>query len=72
MRVYIKPGITKEQFKNMLIITPKTKELLDGSHDSYHGEFELYDNGRREVFVFKDSELPSTLWIDAEFVTEDK
>ena len=67
MRAYIKKGITRKQFHDMGIITPKTKELLDGSHDSYHGEFDTYGNGRK-VFVFKDSRLPSTCWINAEFV----
>ncbi len=70
MRAYIKKGITHEQFEEMGIVKNSTKELLNGEHDSYHGEVDVYDG--RKVFVFRDSRLPSVCWVYHIYVTRDE
>ena len=69
MKVYIKKGITKSQFDEMGVFSKPTKKLLDGSHDSYYGEVDVYDG--RKVFVFRDKQLPEICWVYYKYVIKE-
>lgn len=69
-RAFIKSTVTRKDLEDIGVCSKNTFEQLLESKESFHGEFETF-KGYGEVFSFKDSRLPSIMWVDADMVEEE-